>query len=139
MRPFLIILAAIALAAVAFFCFTRQAWVSGTAFLAGSLALVLPALAGRGLGSLGDAELLIDFVRNPFGTAVETAVDHLSQTFERPSEKTATDQQANSFDADAAFARYMARRNVEGAAPESSSIGASDSVASARTFGRKRV
>lgn len=137
MRPLLTILAAIGLAALAFLSFARQEWVAGTAFLAGSLALVLPALAGQGLGSLGDAGLLIDFVRNPFGTAVETAVDHISQALDAPSDKAATEQQAEGFDADAAFARYMARRNADGSTPDSSSVPAPDSISSARTFGRK--
>ena len=99
--------------------------------------MVLPALFGQGLGDLGDAELLIRFVRNPVDTVIDEAVDRVTQSDDEPRTQTAAAPQAERFDADAAFARYMARRETAGGTSSAASDPAP--APAKRVFGRKQV
>ena len=94
MRIFFTIVAAVGLAVLVVNAFMHQHWLSGTAFLAGFLVLVLPLLFGRGLGNLEDADLLMRFVKSPFGTVVDETIDRLVPDGEPEPEKRAPDSAA---------------------------------------------
>lgn len=142
MRAVLMVLASVALAALAVIAFMRGEWLTGTAFLAGALAIVLPVFFGEGFGSLGDAELLFRFVRNPYDTIVDETVDRLTGQDDEPQParpsyptKPGEIEYPQSFDADAALQRYLASKaagQVEVAAEQ-------PAAAPIRTFGRKQV
>jgi hypothetical protein len=92
----------------------------GIGLLAGGLVILLPLLLGRGVGSWDDAMLLFNLVRNPG----RTLYDQADAAFDRQAAKSARNKAKDvaagidypepprdeSFDADAAFARYMAKR-----------------------------
>ena len=137
MRAALTMLIAIGLVGLGMFLLFRGQYFSGGVFLLGSAAIILPALSGRGMGSVGDADQLMDFVRNPVGTLIESAIDQVgggSDDEDQPKRNrfSADAVAAPAFDPDAALARYMERRdpNAEPLAPPTAPI---------RTFGRKQA
>ena len=86
-------------------------WIEGLAFLAGAATLAVPIVKG-GFGNFGDAEQVMTFFRNPAGAIVDTVIDRAGDAIadEPESEK-------KTFDVDAAFDRYMARRDAGAPAP----------------------
>ena len=84
------------------------------ALAAASCVLLFRGIQGHGLKtSAGEASNTIDFVRNPAGTIVESAIDTIGDLLDDERKKA---EPESTFDADAAFARYMANR-PEQAAP----------------------
>jgi hypothetical protein len=91
---------------------------------------------GAGAGDAGDPTALVDFVTDPAGAIVDTATDRLGDWYNNGKSGLAGEVEQPKFDADAAIARYMARRGSESSAATAVPT-ASD--APARSFGRKRA
>ena len=105
MRKTVTIIGAGVLGVYAFQAFTNAHWFAGACSLAGALAILLPAMLGRGFGQWSDAERLMGMIRNPTGTLLDVGLDRVGNLADR---KAATDQPVQpAFDPDAALARYM--------------------------------
>lgn len=130
------------LAGVAVMAFVAEQWMVGIAFLAAALAIVLPALVGDGFGTIADANLMIEFVRDPGGTVVDEITGRLEQEADQPKiarPATASETATPSFDADAALARYMAQRETGQIETRVAQGIAPLPAAPVRTFGRKQA
>lgn len=100
------------------------------ALAAGSCVLLYRGIQGQELQtSAGDAMGTFEFVRDPGGTIVDSAVDTIGD-FLKGDEKKSADEEST-FDADAVIARYMANR------PESAPSPQAEAVPVRAQFGRK--
>ncbi len=110
MRGLTSIGAAIVLMAIAGW-FASRSGVSAMslAFAAGSCVLLYRGIQGQGLQtSAGDAAGTFEFVRDPGGTIVDSAVDTIGNLLSDGDKK--AEQEESAFNPDAVIARYMANR-----------------------------
>ncbi len=100
------------------------------ALAAGSCVLLYRGIQGQELQtSAGDAVGTFEFVRDPGGTIVDSAVDTIGDFLKGDERKSADEE--STFDADAVIARYMANR------PESSPSPQAEAAPVRAQFGRK--
>jgi hypothetical protein len=128
MRGWSSIVVGVGLLALAFWAF--QWGVSSGAvilFFTAGLFLVFRGWQGLGVTQAGDPSALADFVSNPGAAIVDAVVDQAGEWLTDKNGKQADEKPA--FDADAAFARYMAAR------PATSAV--ETQAAPVRGFGRK--
>jgi len=134
---------AAALAAGGFWQAATGHFLVGVALLAGGFAVLLPAFFGRGVGSVDDAMLLMQLVRNP----ADTVYDQIDAAFDRETARSARQKptaaapidypESDTFDPDAAFARYMEKSRAAGA--NATTVPNDGRAGPVRTFGRKSV
>ena len=112
MRGLTSIGAAILLLGLAAWFFSRSGVGMAVVLLgAASLVMFFRGLQGQGFkGAAGDASGTVDFIRDPGGAIVDSAVDTLGQFLADSRQK----PEQPAFDADAALARYMANRPESG-------------------------
>ena len=92
---------------------------------------------GAAAGDVGDPTAVVDFVKDPAGAIVESAVERLGGLFEAKPKTSAAAVEQPAFDADAALARYLAKRGPEPAAPFSPADQTAPATSAPRGFGRK--
>lgn len=128
MRGWSSIVVGVGLLALAFWAF-RWGVSSGAVilFFTAGLFLVFRGWQGLGVAEAGDPTALVDFVSNPGDAIVDAVVDQAAEWLNDKNGKQADEKPA--FDADAAFARYMAARPATPAVETQ--------AAPVRGFGRK--
>ena len=95
---------------------------------------------GAAAGDAGDPTAVVDFVKNPAGTIVENAVEQFGVLFAAKPKASTEAAEQPAFDADAALARYLAKRGSEPPAVPFAPADLSAPAATApRGFGRKGV
>ena len=108
MRGVTSIVIALGLLALAMWAFSSGGTSMGAAFAGGAAILFVRGLQGRGVTQGGDTPGPIEFIRDPAGAIVDSAIDRIGDLLADKDEAQAEQQPA--FDPDAAIQRYLANR-----------------------------
>jgi hypothetical protein len=128
MRGVTSIVIALALLALAMWAFSSGGTSMGVAFASGAAILFVRGLQGRGVTEGADTPGPIEFIRDPAGAIVDSAIDRIGDLL-ADKEAAPAEEAKPAFDPDAAIQRYLANR------PESAS--APPAPPAHRGFGRK--
>ena len=124
--------------ALALWSFSWGSKSMGVAFAGGAAILFVRGLQGRGVVQAGDTPGPIEFIRDPAGAIVDSAIDKIGDLL-ADKEEAKTEETKPAFDPDAAIERYLANRpeSVAPAAQPSATQPSAAQPSTYRGFGRK--